>query len=380
MSSRTWSQWLGIDEQSKAEAKARKEQETKEKQQKAVDELREMFLNTEEGRLCGKQLAQGGEFGRFGAAEELVTDAYLRRWLVARDWQVDVTFKLLLDHGSWRARHTPKGYIDDARVRRPLDDDKTFLQGVDYQGRALVIVRVRNHFSNKRCLQEMKLFSAYIIDALVALCDKSRNPQCRVVCMFDMTGCSMSNMDMPCMTNILALLGNHYVERLSAMYFYNPPRIFWGLWNAGRAIMPEVTRNKIKVIDPSDLEDLRSCVPPNVLPKEYGGEAELLPIHKSRIQFKLPPHDGREYSEGDKAEAAATAAADAADAAAGEQLLSTEVAEASQAGSLAAGSSQGDAEEPVDARLVLADGDGAADGGKASVATAEAGAEVAVRA
>jgi hypothetical protein len=53
------------------------------------------------------------------------------------------------------------------RIRRPLDDDKTFLQGVDHEGRAIVIVRVRNHFSSRRDLRQMRLFSAYIIDCLV---------------------------------------------------------------------------------------------------------------------------------------------------------------------------------------------------------------------
>lgn len=55
---RTWSQWLGIDEQSKAEARAKKEQELREKHGKAVQELRGL-MDSEEGRLCGKQLAEG---------------------------------------------------------------------------------------------------------------------------------------------------------------------------------------------------------------------------------------------------------------------------------------------------------------------------------
>jgi hypothetical protein len=60
------------------------------------------------------------------------------------------------------------------------------------------------------------------------------------------------------------LLGQHYVERLDALYFYNPPSVFWGLWNSLKGLMPEVTRNKIKVIDPSDLQQLQDAVPPEV--------------------------------------------------------------------------------------------------------------------
>jgi hypothetical protein len=57
----------------------------------------------------------GGEFGRGDDASELVSDAYLRRWLVARDWNVEVTHKLLLRHADWRARTSPKGYIEEVR-------------------------------------------------------------------------------------------------------------------------------------------------------------------------------------------------------------------------------------------------------------------------
>jgi hypothetical protein len=58
----------------------------------------------------------------------LVSDAYLRRWLVARDWDVAVTHKLLVDHGAWRDRNSPAGYVEEDRVRAPIDDNKVFLQ------------------------------------------------------------------------------------------------------------------------------------------------------------------------------------------------------------------------------------------------------------
>jgi hypothetical protein len=58
--------------------------------------------------------------------------------------------------------------------------------------------------------------------------------------MFDMTGGSMANMDVAGMKTILGLLSVHYVERLSAFYFYNPPRVFWGLWGASKHLLPEV--------------------------------------------------------------------------------------------------------------------------------------------
>lgn len=59
MSSRSWSQWLGVDEASRAEAKAKKEKELEEKHSAAVLTLRKAF-DSEEGRTCARLLAEGG--------------------------------------------------------------------------------------------------------------------------------------------------------------------------------------------------------------------------------------------------------------------------------------------------------------------------------
>jgi hypothetical protein len=74
----------------------------------------------------------------------------------------------------------------------------------------------------------------------VALCDRKRNPSCRLSSMFDLSNCSLSNMDAAVMGKILGILGTHYVERLSVLYFYNPPALFWGLWNSTKHLLPEV--------------------------------------------------------------------------------------------------------------------------------------------
>lgn len=82
--------------------------------------------------------------------------------------------------------------------------------------------------------------------------------------MYDLTGCGIANLDVTAFKDVLILMNTHYVERLSAMYFYNPPAIFWGLWNTFKGLLRPVTREKIKFIDPADLAELRALVPANV--------------------------------------------------------------------------------------------------------------------
>ena len=77
--SKSWSQWLGVDEGSRAEAKQEAAAKKEAKHAHAVEELRAL-LDTEDGRRCGVQLARGaGGVDRFRAA-------LLRARCAARGW------------------------------------------------------------------------------------------------------------------------------------------------------------------------------------------------------------------------------------------------------------------------------------------------------
>lgn len=67
------------------------------------------------------------------------------------------------------------------------------------------------------------------------------------------------------------------------------------LWRAAaRACAPppccRVRACPCQVIDPSDLKELRAAVPAHVLPREYGGEAELVLVQDAVRRHKLPPY------------------------------------------------------------------------------------------
>ena len=59
-------------------------------------------------------------------------------------------------------------------------------------------------------------------------------------------------------------LTSHYVEVLDVMIMYNPPLVFWGLWNSFKVLLPEATRNKVIMVDPADIRQLQDIVPQEV--------------------------------------------------------------------------------------------------------------------
>eukprot|EP00878_Enallax_costatus_P020029 GHUV01021158.1.p1 GENE.GHUV01021158.1~~GHUV01021158.1.p1 ORF type:complete len:126 (+),score=31.40 GHUV01021158.1:1436-1813(+) len=67
-------------------------------------------------------------------------------------------------------------------------------------------------------------------------------------------------------------LTSHYVEVLDVMIMYNPPLVFWGLWNSFKVLLPEATRNKVIMVDPADIKQLQDIVPQEVrAPVGVGG-------------------------------------------------------------------------------------------------------------
>lgn len=63
------------------------------------------------------------------------------------------------------------------------------------------------HFTHTSQLQSMRLFTCYVINALMALCEAKRNPGRRVVAMFDLTNSGLANIDVACLMMILVSSG-----------------------------------------------------------------------------------------------------------------------------------------------------------------------------
>ncbi|KAL6752267.1 CRAL-TRIO domain-containing protein [Haematococcus lacustris] len=246
----------------------------KEEQAAKILQLKEQLQSSGQADSAGAQLVQGGELQH---ASDIVSDAYLHRWLRARSWDVQKACSDIVKHAEWRVSFMPNGRIDEATVANEIACEKLYLQGIDRQGRPLMIALARKHNGWTRSLEELERMCCYVLDemAKMAAPHVDRNPRGQCCTLLDLTDMAMVSMDVQAIKTLLTLLGEHYVERLGALIFWNPPLIFWGVWNSLSPLLPEVTRAKIFVIDPSKTASLVELVGAEVLPTEYGGCAEL---------------------------------------------------------------------------------------------------------
>ena len=169
----------------------------------------------------------------------------------------------------------PNGRYTSSDVPNEIASGKVFHLGCDRQGRSVLLIQARKHNAWTRVLEELQRFCCYILDLAVSKCDLKVNPLGRIAVILDLTDMGMTSMDIPAVTALFKLLGEHYVERLGVMVMYNPPLIFWGAWNTLSPLLPAVTRRKILVVAPSDSKAMVESLGEEFLPLEYGGKAQV---------------------------------------------------------------------------------------------------------
>lgn len=73
----------------------------------------------------------------------------MRRFLRARELDVEKACTMLLKYLKWRRNFVPNGYISEAEVPNELAQKKLFMQGTDKNGRPIIVLFGAKHFQNK---------------------------------------------------------------------------------------------------------------------------------------------------------------------------------------------------------------------------------------
>ncbi|MCO5609723.1 hypothetical protein L7F22_063955 [Adiantum nelumboides] len=224
-----------------------------------------------------------------GIPSQGIDDATLLRFLRARQMHVPPAFKMLAEHQRWRASFVPRGFIVESEVEGELAQGKFYMQGnCNKAGHPVTLVLARRHFFNKSNFEEFKRFVVYSLDKIIASAPAGIEKYVTIV---DLEGLGYKNMDFKSLATGLQLLQNYYPERLAKLYFVNSPSIFIAFWKMASRFIDKVTRDKIFFLD-----DGKTChvlveeFGADVIPKAYGGKAELITIQDAHVP-DWPPKD-----------------------------------------------------------------------------------------
>lgn len=223
-------------------------------------------------------LKRGNEAG-------VVDQALLLRYLTAEKNKVAAAATRLRTYAKWRSQ-VPFRSVTEAQVAGELSDDKVYLgPGTSKDGHVMIVVVGKRHIAGKHPIEETKNFVAYVADTVIAA-TPPENKDGKFVLVMDLDGVGFASIDIPVLKELMMMLGTYYPERLNAMFMFNAPRIFWAAWKVVSPFVDPVTKEKIKFIYPTDMQDIRSRFEWEDLPEAYGGTGQLLHLTKHGLLIK----------------------------------------------------------------------------------------------
>lgn len=97
-----------------------------------------------------------------------VDDYALRRFLRARDLDIQKSAAMFLKYLKWRQSFVPKGSISVCEVPNEIAQNKMFMQGVDKKGCPIAVVFGGRHIQNKiGGLEEFKRMTTFLPLSLI---------------------------------------------------------------------------------------------------------------------------------------------------------------------------------------------------------------------
>lgn len=213
-----------------------------------------------------------------GHAQKFCSGGCLKRYLCARNWDLQKSKKMLEETLSWRATYKPEE-LRWTDVAEEGETGKVYRADFfDKRGRSvLVLVPANQNTSSSEgqlrhlvYLMENALFNLPV-------------DQEQMVWLIDFTGWSFTTA-VPVKTTreVVNILQNHYPERLGNAILYNPPRIFGVFWKAVKHFMDLKTHQKVKFVyssNPESFKVMEELFDVDQLSTAFGGKSKEVYDH-----------------------------------------------------------------------------------------------------
>lgn len=218
-------------------------------------------------------------------------DGLLLRFLRARKWDVNAALVMMISTMHWRLKEMKvdsdimyngeggeliNSKSSDPAKKKEGEDfisqmrmGKSFLHGVDKEGRPLCHVRVRLHKQGEQSEASLERFTVYTIETARMLL---RPPVDTATIIFDMTGFTLANMDYTPVKFMIKCFEANYPECLGAILVHKAPWVFNAIWNVIKGWLDPVVAGKVHFT--KNVDELAQFIDRSHIIKELEGSDE----------------------------------------------------------------------------------------------------------
>jgi hypothetical protein len=212
--------------------------------------------------------------------EEFMSEHTLRRFLIARNWDVDLAMQMLMEYYRWREIN-PVGEIQPSSIETSIEAKKVFMHKKrDLQGRPILIVVATRHMVESQPIEETIRFVQYCTDKIMHLAMDDENGVSKMCVFVDLKNVGGHCLDKTALGVMLELMQNYFPERLGTAILWRPPTIFWLAWKLIHNFIPKETRRRMCFAYKQ--KDVAKFMDPALVPEMLGGSASdnecLIPI------------------------------------------------------------------------------------------------------
>ena len=197
-----------------------------------------------------------------------------------------VAAALFLEHRAWR--QSLGWAVGPSSIPPKLwAEKKGALQAISHDGHhtPLLVIVVRNHDMSGREMAPAKRFIVHAMDRVV----DCLRPGGRFVVAIDFEGMGYRNADAQVLLACFDMLQRFYVERVEAMWFVQPPAVFWAIWKVVRPFVAAKTRDKIHFVSKKGVGPLvLSKFHAHDVPAAFGGTGVLHPLTPEPMPWEEP--------------------------------------------------------------------------------------------
>ncbi|KAJ6801778.1 random slug protein 5-like [Iris pallida] len=201
------------------------------------------------------------------------SDACIKRYLTARNWNIKKATKMLKETLKWRLDYKPEEICWE-EVAHEAETGKIYRTNfLDKYGRSVLVMRPARQNTNSTKGQ-IKYLVYCMENAILNLPPNQE----QMVWLIDFHGFNMSHISVKVTKETAHVLQDRYPERLGLAILYNAPKFFEPFWMVVKPFLEPKTYNKVKFVysnDHNSLKIMEEHFDMDRLESSFGGNSQV---------------------------------------------------------------------------------------------------------